>query len=326
VDALTETERKRLAVDFCGLSMATPLVLLSGCVGFGEEYTRVAGFSNRDIGAVCLKGTTLQPRLGNPPHRIAETPAGMLNAIGLQNPGVDHVVTQILPALDFGETRFIANVSGSTVEEYAEVTRRFDDSPIDAIEINISCPNVKEGGVAFGNDPDMSARVVAACRAVTAKPLITKLSPNQTDIANNARRCIDAGSDAFAVINTLMGMAIDIEKRTPVIGNNQGGLSGPAIKPVALLKVHQVYQVCKPHGIPIIGQGGITTASDAIEFLIAGASTVGVGTALFYDPLVCSKINRGILDYLQRHEIPGPAELCGSLRLNQAPAACCPPA
>jgi dihydroorotate dehydrogenase (NAD+) catalytic subunit len=305
-------------VDFCGLSLATPLILLSGCVGFGEEYTRVAGFSNQDVGAVCLKGTTLEPRLGNPPHRVAETPAGMLNAIGLQNPGVAHVVEKILPGLDFSETRFFANVSGSTVEEYTEVTRRFDDSPIDAIEINISCPNVKEGGVAFGNDPDMSARVVAACRAVTRKPLITKLSPNQTDIADNARRCIDAGSNAFAVINTLMGLAIDIESRAPVIGNNQGGLSGPAIKPVALLKVHQVHQVCKPHGIPVIGQGGITTASDAIEFLIAGATTVGIGTALFYDPLVCSKINRGILDYLQRHDISSLGQLTGSLSLNQA--------
>jgi dihydroorotate dehydrogenase (NAD+) catalytic subunit len=318
VNALTETERQQLAVDFCGLSLATPLVLLSGCVGFGEEYTRVAGFSNQDVGAICLKGTTLEPRLGNPPHRIAETPAGMLNAIGLQNPGVVHVVEKILPALDFAETRFFANVSGSTVEEYAEVTRRFDDSPIDAIEINISCPNVKEGGLAFGNDPEMSARVVAACRAVTRKPLITKLSPNQTDIADNARRCIDAGSDAFAVINTLMGMAIDIETRTPVIGNNQGGLSGPAIKPVALLKVHQVHQVCKPHGIPIIGQGGITTISDAIEFLIAGASAIGIGTALFYDPLVCRKMNRGILDYLQRHNLSSPRQLSGSLTLNTA--------
>ena len=313
---LTDAEQKKLAVDFCGLSFATPLVLLSGCVGFGEEYTRVEGFSNRDAGAVCLKGTTLAPRLGNPAHRIAETPAGMLNAIGLQNPGSDHVVNNILPALDFSETRFIANVSGSTVEEYTEVTRRFDDSPIDAIEINISCPNVKEGGVTFGNDPDMSARVVAACRAVTSKPLITKLSPNQTDIAGNARGCIDAGTDAFAVINTLMGMAIDTRTRTPVIGNNQGGLSGPAIKPIALLMVHRVYQVCKAHNIPIIGQGGVTTANDAIEFLIAGASAVGIGTALFYDPLVCKTINRGILDYLQQNKIAHVSQLTGSLALH----------
>ena len=313
---LTDSERQQLRVEFCGLDLATPLVLLSGCVGFGEEYTRVTGFSNRDAGAICLKGTTLEPRLGNAPHRVAETYQGMLNAIGLQNPGVDKVVNEILPALDFSETRFIANVSGSTVEEYAEVTRRFDDSPIDAIEINISCPNVREGGVAFGNDPDMSARVVAACRAATDKPLITKLSPNQTDIAENARRCIEAGTDGFAVINTLMGMAIDTETRQPVIGNNQGGLSGPAIKPIALLKVHQVYQVCQPHGIPIIGQGGITTANDAIEFLIAGAATVGVGTALFYDPLVCPIINRGIIDYLKQHSLADVNALTGSLALH----------
>jgi len=310
-----------LSVEFCGLKLDSPLVLLSGCVGFGEEYTRVKGFSNRDVGAVCLKGTTLAPRLGNPPHRVYEAPMGMLNAIGLQNPGVDHVVREILPVLDFDETRFIANVSGSTVEEYYEVTRRFDDSPIDAIEINISCPNVKEGGVAFGNDPDMSARVVEACRRATRKPLITKLSPNQTDIADNARRCIEAGSDGFAVINTLMGMAIDIETRRPVIGNNQGGLSGPAIKPIALLKVHQVYQVCKPHGIPIIGQGGVASAEDAIEFLVAGATTVGVGTALFYDPLLCRKLNQGIQTYLTQQHLPDVSALTGSLLLN-GPSAC----
>jgi len=298
------------------MSFASPLVLLSGCVGFGEEYTRIQGFSNTDCGAVCLKGTTGTQRLGNQPHRVYETPEGMLNAIGLQNPGVDKVVNDILPTLDFEETRFIANVSGSTIEEYIEVTRKFDDSPIDAIEINISCPNVKEGGVAFGNDPDMSARVVEACRGVTKKPLITKLSPNQTDIAENARRCIEAGSDAFAVINTLMGMAIDIEAQKPFIGNNQGGLSGPAIKPVAVLKTHQVYQVTKAHNIPIIGQGGVLTAEDAIEFLLAGASAVGVGTALFYDPLVLPKINQGIADYLTRHNIVSVAELTGKLQLN----------
>jgi dihydroorotate dehydrogenase (NAD+) catalytic subunit len=322
---MTTTKDPRLAVDFCGLNFSTPLVLLSGCVGFGEEYTRIKGFSNRDAGAVCLKGTTLEPRLGNAPHRIWETPGGMLNAIGLQNPGVDRVVGEILPGLNFDETRFIANVSGSTVEEYYEVTRRFDDSPIDAVEINISCPNVKEGGAAFGNDVGMSARVVEACRRATRKPLITKLSPNQTDIAANARACLEAGSDAFAAINTLMGMAVDIDSRLPVIGNNQGGLSGPAIKPVALLKVHQVYQVCRDHGVPIIGQGGITRAEDALEFLIAGASAIGIGTALFYDPLVLQKINRGILDYLDRHGLANVGQLTGSLRLHgeQAPSCGC---
>ena len=311
-----------LAVNFCGLEFASPIVLLSGCVGFGEEYTRVEGFSNREAGALVLKGTTGAPRLGNPPHRVCETPAGMLNAIGLQNPGVDHVVRVILPQLDFTETRFIANVSGSTIEEYVEVTRRFDASPIDAIEINISCPNVKEGGVAFGNYPDMSAQVVAACRRVTRKPLITKLSPNQTDIRENARRCIEAGTDALAVINTIMGMAIDLETRRPVIGNVQGGLSGPAIKPIALLKVHQVYEVAAPHHIPIIGQGGITTAHDALEFIVAGATAVGVGTALFYDPLVCRRINEGITGYLAAQGMKSVTELIGSLRTGKDVADC----
>jgi dihydroorotate dehydrogenase (NAD+) catalytic subunit len=304
-----------LHVDFCSLSFASPIVLLSGCVGFGEEYTRVEGFSNRDVGAIVLKGTTHEPRLGNPPHRVCETPMGMLNAIGLQNPGVDKVVDDILPGLDFEETRFIANVCGSRIEDYAAVTRRFNDSPIDAIEINISCPNIKEGGVQFGNVPEMSARVVAACRAETDKPIITKLSPNQTDIQENARLCIEAGSDAFAVINTVMGMAIDAEARKPVIGNVRGGLSGPAIKPIALLKTRQVYEVAQPHNIPIIGQGGITTPTDAIEFIIAGATTVGVGTALFYDPLVCKKINQGIADYLERHGMAAVADLVGTLEL-----------
>lgn len=307
----------RLHLKFCGLDFASPIVLLSGCVGFGEEYTRIEGFSNRDAGAVVLKGTTLAPRLGNPPHRVYETPAGMLNAIGLQNPGTEHVVHRILPQLDFAETRFIANVSGSTVEEYAEVTRLFDQSPIDAIEINISCPNVKEGGVAFGNYPDMSAQVVEACRRVTRKPLITKLSPNQTDIRENARRCIEAGTDALSVINTVMGMAIDSRTRRPIIGNIQGGLSGPAIKPIALLKVHQVYEVAKPHGIPIIGQGGITTATDAVEFLIAGATAIGIGTALFYDPFVCRKVNEGIAEYLRDNGLESVSELVGTLRTGK---------
>jgi len=310
-----DSQTNPLNVGFCGLSLASPIVLLSGCVGFGEEYTRVEGFSNRDVGAVVLKGTTSEPRLGNPPHRVCETPMGMLNAIGLQNPGVDKVVDDILPGLDFEETRFFANVCGSTIEDYATVTRRFDDSPIDAIEINISCPNIKEGGVQFGNVPEMSARVVAACRAETSKPIITKLSPNQTDIGENARMCIEAGTDGFAVINTVMGMAIDIEKRKPVIGNIRGGLSGPAIKPIALLKTQQVFEVAKKHNVPIIGQGGITTANDAIEFLIAGATTVGVGTALFYDPLVCQKINAGLLDYLQRHKMSSVSDLTGSLQV-----------
>ncbi len=311
-----------LKTKFCGMSLDSPIVLLSGCVGFGEEYTRIQGFSNADVGAICLKGTTLEPRLGNIPHRVTEAPSGMINAIGLQNPGTDVVINDIMPNLDKTETRFIINISGSSVEEYGEIAKRFNDTDIDAIEINISCPNVKEGGVAFGNDPDMSYRVVEICRKNTTKALITKLSPNQTDIAHSAQRCIDAGTDGLAVINTLMGMAIDTQSRMPIIGNNQGGLSGPAIKPIALLKVHQVYQVSKHHNVPIIGQGGITTVNDALEFIIAGSATVGIGTALFYDPLVCNKINDGISQYLIDNKLNSIDELVGTLTLNSAISQC----
>ena len=307
---------QNLKTSFCGINLNSPIVLLSGCVGFGEEYTRIDGFSNSDVGAVCLKGTTLEPRLGNAPHRVTETPSGMINSIGLQNPGTDFVINEIMPNLNSKETKFIINISGSSVEEYGEIAKRFDDTNIDAIEINISCPNVKEGGVAFGNDPDMSYRVVDICRRNTSKPIITKLSPNQTDIADSARRCIEGGTDGLAVINTLMGMAIDTSTQKPVIGNNQGGLSGPAIKPVALLKVHQVYQVSKLHNVPIIGQGGIVSANDAIEFILAGADTVGIGTALFYDPLVCNKINKGISSYLDSNNLKSINDLVGTLTLN----------
>jgi len=308
--------QNNLHTSFCGMSLNSPIILLSGCVGFGEEYTRIKGFSNAEVGAVCLKGTTLEPRLGNKPHRIAETPNGMLNSIGLQNPGTEAVIDEIMPSLKKNETKFIINISGSSVEEYGEIAKHFDDTDIDAVEINISCPNVKEGGVAFGNDPEMSFRVVEICRKNTTKPIITKLSPNQTDIANNAARCIDAGSDGLAVINTVTGMAVDIETRKPVIGNNRGGLSGPSIKPIALLRVHQVYQVSKKHSIPIIGQGGITSANDALEFIIAGAATIGVGTALFYDPLVCEKINTGISQYLSDQKLSNVGSLVGTLQLN----------
>ncbi len=308
--------QNNLQTSFCGMSLNSPIILLSGCVGFGEEYTRIKGFSNTEVGAVCLKGTTLEPRLGNKPHRIAETANGMLNSIGLQNPGTEIVIDEIMPSLKKNETKFIINISGSSVEEYGEIAKHFDDTDIDAVEINISCPNVKEGGVAFGNDPEMSFRVVEICRKNTTKPIITKLSPNQTDIAKNAARCIDAGSDGLAVINTVTGMAVDIETRKPVIGNNRGGLSGPSIKPIALLKVHQVYQVSKKYNIPIIGQGGITSANDALEFIIAGAATIGVGTALFYDPLVCEKINTGISQYLSDQNLSGVGSLVGTLQLN----------
>jgi dihydroorotate dehydrogenase (NAD+) catalytic subunit len=310
-------ERPFLTTEICGLSMASPIVLLSGCVGFGEEYTRVEGYSNRDVGAVVLKGTTGEPRLGNAPHRVYETPMGMLNAIGLQNPGVDAVVLDILPGLDFSETRFFANVSGSTIEEYERVTRGFDDSPIDAIEINISCPNVKEGGVQFGNDPDMSARVVAACRALTSKPIITKLSPNQTDIRENARRCIEAGTDGFAVINTITGMAVDIRTRRAIIGNRQGGLSGPAIKPIAL---RAVYQAAKATRTPLIGIGGIATLDDVMEFLVAGATAVQLGTVNFYDPTASMRILDGLPAAIASIGAERLEDIVGTLHVEPKPA------
>lgn len=305
-------ERGPLAVDFAGLPFRTPLALLSGCVGFGGEYERVAGFSLAEVGAVCLKGTTLEPRLGHPPSRLAETPDGLLNAIGLQNPGVDAVLREQLPGLDFGAACYFANVNGATVDEYAEVTRRFDDSPVHGIEVNVSCPNVAAGGMEFGNDPAMAAAVTAACRAATGKPLMVKLSPNHADVGAAARACVDAGADALAAINTVAGLAIDAEARRPALARGAGGLSGAAIKPIALLKVHQARLAVGP-AVPILGQGGVLGAADAVEFLLAGATAVGVGTGLFHDPLLCAEINRGLRDYLARHGLASVRELSGAL-------------
>ena len=292
-------------------------MVASGTFGYGDEVQDLVDISK--IGCIITKSVTLEPREGNPPPRIHETSSGMLNSIGLANVGINEFCDKKLPYLNKMKTHFIINIAGSTFEEYIDTLRLLenqDNSNHIGYEINISCPNVKEGGVAFGNYPDMSARVVEACRNVTDKPLITKLSPNQTDIAANARACIEAGSDALAVINTIMGMAIDVETQRPIIGNVQGGLSGPAIRPIALLKVHQVYEVAGPKGIPILGQGGIETAADAIEFLLAGATTIGLGTALFYDPLAAKKINSGIEDYLGRHGFSSVADLTGQLNLS----------
>ncbi|MBF0282777.1 MAG: dihydroorotate dehydrogenase [Zetaproteobacteria bacterium] len=311
---LFEPTSPDLSTTFAGLTLQTPLVLLSGCVGFGDEYTRIEGYSHAHVGAVILKGTTLEPRMGNKPHRVYETPSGMLNAIGLQNPGARYVIDEILPKLPHDQTQFWANANGSSLDEYAEVARIFDDSPVTAIEINISCPNVKEGGVHFGNDPCMAAKVVAAMRAATSKPLITKLSPNNADIAETARLCIEAGSDGLSVINTLVGMAIDIEQRTPVIGNISGGLSGPAVKPVALWKIHQTRAIAQKHNIPILGQGGLTTPKDAIEFALVGSQALGLGTGLFYDPLLCEKVLHGLRDYMVRHGIARYEDLVGMLQ------------
>ncbi len=311
-----------LSVEICGIKFNSPVAMASGNAGYGIEYQSVSGFSNRDVGAMFLKGTTLEPKLGNKPERVMESPSGLLNSIGLQNPGAHAVIKDYLPQLNLDDTRYIINVSGSSIEEYAEVVRLFDQTALPAIEVNISCPNVKKGGAAFGNDPDMAARVVEACRANTSKPLIVKLSPNQTDIAEGARRVIDAGADALSAINTLMGMQIDAQTRKPTLGNNQGGLSGPAIKPVALLKVHQVYQVAKQHDIPIIGLGGIASAEDAIEFFLAGASMVAIGTAVAKDPLIVKKVNKGIAKYMRANGYRSVSELTGKLELNTDTVLC----
>lgn len=311
-----------LSVNICGIQCQSPVAMASGNAGYGIEYPSVYGFSNKDVGAVFLKGTTLEPKLGNKPERVMESPSGLLNSVGLQNPGAREVIEKYLPQLNMADTQYIINVSGSSIEEYAEVVRLFDQTALPAMEINISCPNVKKGGAAFGNDPEMAARVVEACRANTTKPLIVKLSPNQTDIAEGARRVIDAGADALSAINTLMGMQIDIHSQTPTLGNNQGGLSGPAIKPVALLKVHQVYQVAKQHDIPIVGLGGIASAEDAIEFFLAGASMVAIGTAVAKDPLIVKKVNKGIAKYMQQQGYTSVEQMVGKLQLNTDTVLC----
>ncbi len=308
-----------------GLNFNTPLCLLSGNAGYGTEYLKVSGFNYDAIGAVFLKGTTEAERYGNPPERVTETPSGLMNAIGLQNPGVAAVIRDLLPKLNWdGKPHFIPNISGFSIEEYALLAQAFDQTPVPAIEINISCPNVKKGGAAFGNDPDLSAKVVQACRAVTSKPLIVKLSPNQTDIGESARRCIEAGANALSAINTVSAMAIDIHTRKPRLGNNQGGLSGPAIKPIALLAVHKIYQVAKAHSVPIIGQGGITNAEDAIEFMLAGASLIGVGTALAKDPMIAGKIIKGIQKYMDHYGFTHSSQLTGALALHDNSSGCTP--
>ena len=305
-----------LSVRFAGLVLKTPVVLLSGCVGFGEDYARVEGFCWDAIGAVILKGTTLAPRLGNAPHRLAETPMGLLNAIGLQNPGARKVVEEILPRLPHEKTHFWANVNGASVEEYAEVATIFDDSPVTAMEVNISCPNVKAGGMHFGHDPKTAAQVVAAVKKRTNKPVIVKLSPNAPDFLAVARAVLEEGADALSAINTLVGMAVDIRTQRPVLANITGGLSGPAIKPIALWRVFQLRALAREYKVPILGQGGIASAEDAIAFALVGADAVGLGTGLFYDPLLPNKVVEGLSAYLAERNLARYADLVGALRVS----------
>lgn len=289
--------------------MKNPVMTASGTFGYGIEFADLVNLE--EIGGIIVKGTTLKPREGNPYPRMAETASGMLNCVGLQNRGVDYFCKEIYPAIQNIGTNLIVNVSGSAPEDYAECAARIGElERIPAIELNISCPNVKQGGMAFGVTPQGAAEVVKAVREAYPKTLIVKLSPNVTSIADIARSVEDAGADAVSLINTLMGMAIDVEKRRPVLSIGTGGLSGPAVKPVAL---RMVWQVARAVRIPVVGLGGIMTATDAIEFLLAGATAVEIGTANFIDPAVTVKVAAGINDYLERHGCRSVTEIIGAL-------------
>ncbi len=298
-----------LNVKIGSLSLKNPVLTASGTFGYGHEFSDFIDLAQ--LGGVIVKGTTLHHREGNPYPRMAETPSGMLNAVGLQNKGVDYFVEHIYPTLQGIDTNFIVNVSGSAVEDYvatAEKINQLDNIP--AIELNISCPNVKQGGMAFGTSPHAAEEVVAAVRKVYDKTLIVKLSPNVTDITEIARATEFAGADSVSLINTILGMAIDAEKRRPLLSTITGGLSGACVKPVALRMVWQVKQAVK---IPIIGLGGIMSATDAIEFLLAGATAVEIGTANFVDPAITLKVVEGIEEYMQRHGVKDIHELVGGL-------------
>ena len=298
-----------LSVEIAGLRLRNPVMTASGTFGYGEEFSQYVNLET--IGAFVTKGLSLKPRAGNPTPRIVETPGGMLNAIGLQNVGIDAFIQKKVPFLRTVNTPAIANFFGYTPDEYAELAAILDTiSEVRALEVNISCPNVKQGGIVFGTDPGCAASVVAACRAATKKPLIVKLSPNVTDIVEMALACEGAGADALSVINTLTGMAIDLERRRPVLANVTGGLSGPAIKPVALRMVWQVARAVK---VPVIGIGGIMSATDALEFMLAGATAVQVGTASFVNPGAAQEIAEGMEQWLTERGIADVKSLIGAL-------------
>ena len=288
------------SVKLCGITLDNPVIPASGTFGYGVEFASL--YDINCLGTFSFKGTTLEPRFGNPTPRIAECTAGMINAVGLQNPGVDHVVKEELPRLStFFHKPVMANVGGFSVEEYAEVVRRLDDCPqIGWFEINISCPNVHGGGMSFGTQPNAAASVTHAVRAVTKKPIIIKLSPNVTDIVSIAKACEEAGADGISLINTLLGMRIDLRTKKPVIKNTMGGFSGPAVFPVAL---RMVYQVSAAVSVPVVGIGGVSSASDVIEMMLAGATAVEVGAANLTDPYVCPRIIKELPAVMERYQI-----------------------
>lgn len=300
-----------LSVNIGRLSMKNPVMTASGTFGYGLEFADFIDLSR--LGGIIVKGTTLKPREGNPYPRMAETPSGMINAVGLQNKGVDYFIEHIYPQIKDIDTQILVNVSGSTIDDYAETARRLASlSKIEAIELNISCPNVKEGGMAFGTSCQSAASVVKAVRAAYPGMLIVKLSPNVTDITEIARAVEAEGADAVSLINTVLGMAIDAERQRPVVSTVTGGLSGPCVKPIALRMVWQVFHAVQ---IPIVGLGGIMNATDAVEFLLAGARAIEIGTANFIDPQVTLKVIDGIDNYLDRHGCRSVDEIIGALKV-----------
>jgi dihydroorotate dehydrogenase (NAD+) catalytic subunit len=306
-----------LSVSIGSLKLKNPVIAASGCFGYGVEYASTVDLSS--LGGIAVKGLFLAEREGHPPPRIVETPAGMLNAIGLQGIGVRRFVAERLPVLRAAGATVLVNVCGSTIDEYAEVSRILSDAEgVGAIELNISCPNIKEGGIQFGCSLMGTYEVVSAVRKATSLPLIPKLTPNVTDVAAFGRAAEDAGADAISLVNTFLAMAIDVETRRPKLSNMMGGLSGPAIRPIAVRMVYECHQSVK---IPILGMGGIVSVEDAIEFIIAGAAAVQVGTANFFDPLIWPRLIKGIDDYLVRHEFSRVADLVGKIeRGSREPA------
>ncbi|MFZ0427779.1 MAG: dihydroorotate dehydrogenase [Acidobacteriota bacterium] len=299
-----------LSVEFGGLRFKNPVLTASGTFGYGLEFARF--FDLSELGGFCTKGLSLEPMAGNAPGRIFETPAGMLNAIGLENVGVDAFIREKLPPLESYDCHIVANILGRSTDEFIRIVEKLDPYPkISAYELNISCPNIKQGGTQFGHDPKLTFQVVDSVRRATSKPVWVKLSPNVTDITVFARACEEAGADAVTLVNTFVGMAIDVYRRRPMLSNGTGGLSGPAIRPLA---VRLVYQVARAVAIPVVGIGGISCARDALEFLIAGASAIQIGTANFVDPLAAPKVIEGLRDYCREQGLAAIHEIVGSLK------------
>jgi len=301
-----------MCVNIAGMVLKNPVIAASGTFGFGREYSEYVDINR--IGGIAVKGLTLEPRKGNRPPRIAETPGGILNSVGLQNPGVEAFIKEEIPFLRKYDTAVIANIAGSTVEEYCKMAEILSGEDIDAIELNVSCPNVKEGGVSFGRTAKGVSEITGCVRKHCKKPLIVKLTPNVGDIREIAVAAEDSGADAVSLINTILGMAIDIKTKRPVLANNMGGLSGPAVKPVA---VRMVYEAASSVKIPVIGMGGISSGDDAVEFLLAGASAVMVGTANFTNPAACIDVAEGIEKYLRSNNHKSVYDIIGKLELNQ---------